>query len=319
MGFFKIAPGKIARIEGEFGGVAAFVLEKFHLSGSTLPEHFLDVMRTYRDAGAVFLSAAQHQRYRVLSVSDSAAEIARIDAAEPARVTGTLYEIRVEAVRRAGGTITEADLDATKAISAALRQGRHLGLGPDGRSVLALETLDAGAANLAALVQNLRVDKSGGDERPYKPLVLACLLDGIQDGSLRSNAITFDWLAPRFLEKAQSRGMAGVGEQQAAYAFFHLASELFWVLCYRAPSRPIEAGGASAAALRDQVRHAMLKEPYWTVLQDAARRQAVRQALETRWFPTGRVDMPEAWIFQGNPTLFDLKGALGELTELTSM
>ena len=93
------------------------------------------------------------------------------------------------------------------------------------RSVLALDAL-------LEIVTSLSVDQSGGVERLYKPAVIAAVLGGIGQSELTENRISFDWVAPRALQKLAASGVEA-SEQQIAYAFYHLTSDHFWMLAFK--------------------------------------------------------------------------------------
>lgn len=83
----------------------------------------------------------------------------------------------------------------------------------------------------------------------------------------------------------KSLGADGITEQQAAQPFFHLTTDLFWLHAVNDLEDPMESGDGPAAA-RKKVKHALLKDTYWNLLQDSAARTAVRHQLETLIMPT---------------------------------
>ena len=71
-------------------------------------------------------------------------------------------------------------------------------------------------------------------------------------------------------------------------AYCHLASEPFWLLAYHDPQTAISSGeGLSAKQIREQIRFAQLRKPFWDVLQKPSNRQRVLQYLQQRWLGGG--------------------------------
>lgn len=244
---------------------------------------FLREMESYAEEGVVFPSSERGALYTVADVDDRGAGVARLSASEPARVTASGYARGVRNVMQNGGRFPAVQLDATAAIRNAYFQGPELALSPSSDAVLLL-TPDHAADLLAEAVRTLRVDQRG-EPKLYKPAVLACVLEGIAAGELTENRIPFDWLAPRFEATLAELGQEG-GEEQAALAFFHLASEPFWLLAYDDPEAATDRP-RTPAQIRRHVRHARFRTPFWDALQDRGRCHRVRSALREAWWPDG--------------------------------
>jgi predicted restriction endonuclease len=73
------------------------------------------------------------------------------------------------------------------------------------------------------------VDESSGAPKLYKPIMVACVIEGVASGELKENKIPFDWVAPKFIQKMAALGEK-VGESEAVMSFFHLTGDLFWML-----------------------------------------------------------------------------------------
>lgn len=247
----------------------------------TADEGFLQEMTAYAEEGVVFPSSERGALYTVAGVDDRGAAVARLSASEPARVTASGYARAVRNVMRNGGRFPAVQLDATAAIRNAYFQGPGLTLGPSGDAVF-LPTPDDAADLLVEAVRLLRVDQRG-EPKLYKPAILACVLEGIGSGDLVENRIPFDWLAPRFEAAMAALGQGG-GEEQAALAFFHLASEPFWLLAYDDPETATDRP-RTPAQIRRHVRHARLRTPFWDALQDRDRCRRVLAALREAWWP----------------------------------
>lgn len=113
--------------------------------------------------------------------------------------------------------------------------------------------------------------------------MLAAVIRAIDAGDLTENCIDFDRMLPRFLGQLTEWNAAG-GVEQAAYAFFHLSRETFWLLSYRQPREAATlAGRVSPKAIRESVSHARLKDSFWPALQRSDLRERVMLSLERRW------------------------------------
>jgi MoxR-like ATPase len=162
------------------------------------------------------------------------------------------------------------------------------------------------------ILRSLRVDESSGTPKLYKPAMVACVLDGLGDGELATNEISFDWIAPRFVSKMKNLG-EDVGEKEAAMPFYHLTGDLFWLLSYNDLDHLLSGGSEGPAAIRAKVSHASLKDSFWAVLQNPDYRQRAMDALTERWWPVART--PRFWvektIVHGRPDRQEGENALG--------
>jgi predicted RNA-binding protein with PUA-like domain len=250
---------------------------------------FRDIVERYRQEGTVFQSSERAALYCITSVDDSACEITRLTANEPDRCSLGGYDRKLGMVRDNGGRFPFLNLDATAAKRSTYLQGIELGLTPDGKDVLDLGDEDRALENFTHLLASLNVDRSSGQPKLYKPAMMACVLEAVLDGDLLENRVGFDWILDRFLEKLRAVGQEG-GPQQAAYAFFSLTSELFWMLCYHEPSRFIpNASDSSPSSLRERVRHAVIKETYWRLFTDIDRCKTLLKSLGDEWWPRTQV------------------------------
>lgn len=282
-------------------------------SGTSGTGDFLSVMRRYQAEGVVFRSAIKGARYYVADVGGDSCTVQRIDAAESERCSVAQYDRALAAVRNSGGRQAREELANNPAVRATLRQGPGLDLSTDRLYTVDVSTPESAERAFIEQVRGLRVDTSSGVERPYKPAMLACVIEGIEQSELIENKVLFDWIAPRWAEMMRSLG-SPVPSEKAALPFFHLASDPFWMLCYHDPTKPFGGDTPSAAAIRQQIRHATLKDTYWSLLRDEGARRRVLTALGERWFGTSA---PRAWMFQANPKVFDLRGAAAALSEGT--
>jgi hypothetical protein len=146
---------------------------------------------------------------------------------------------------------------------------------------------------------DLSVDRSSGQPKLYKPTLLACVVEGALSGELVENRVTFDWILPRFLRKAEALGLVA-GPQQAAYAFCYLTSDLIWMLSYSDPRQPIPPANAAPGLIRERVRFAILKDTYWRLLNRVDNCRTILGRIEAHWWPdrtpvSGRDDLLAAF------------------------
>ncbi|MDD4270373.1 MAG: DUF3578 domain-containing protein [Pirellulales bacterium] len=237
---------------------------------------FLEVMRWYAEQMIVFLSPNRQRRYLISKVDDSGCEVRRLDADESERVTESIYKARCQWLEEQGGTAGRADLDNTVARHICYSQGPDLGLSADRKRIVLLAGARAAADHLIALIESI------SSPQLHKPVILALAIEAIGTGELAENRITFDWIAPRFLERMRQLGRR-VTEQDAAEGFGRLAGDLFWMHAYHNPEDTLPFDKPTPSLIRDRISHAVIKEPYWSALQDSARRRSVLDAIARKW------------------------------------
>jgi hypothetical protein len=249
-------------------------------------KEFLSIMSRYQSEGTVFQSPVQQHRYCIASVDSTGCDVKRLDANEPARVSISTYETCLQKVRVNGGSYAFNQVVDTVAIRTTVLQGLHFGLTPDKQTILDLITEEKASAAFRDLIQNLRIDETHGQPKLYKPAMLACVIEALESGEISQNRIEFDWILPRFIQKTKTLGIE-VTAEQAALPFFHLTSDLFWMLCYKNTSSILEAGNARPSAIRERVSHAIIKDTFWRILENSDGRKKILKALEEKWWPVG--------------------------------
>jgi len=252
------------------------------------PESFLAVMRRYHQEGIVFTSPTQGKNYCVESVDESGCNLKRL------KVGGTIQRLTTSTLSWAwsvintnGGRAPIATLceKLYRVDIAAITQCPELAIDIERKFVVDIRDEAAAIRLLAAYVVSLRVDKSQGSPKLFKPALVAAVIDGIADGTLTSNRLEYGALVGRTQARLKQLGL-DASRQQIVYGFFHLASEPFWLLAYRNPDQPISSSdGLSESKLQECVTHATLKEPFWTLLQEPANRQQIQSTLATKWWP----------------------------------
>jgi MoxR-like ATPase len=264
---------------------------------------FQDIVQRYHNEGLVFSSPERGALYRIISTDANGCMVARLSAQEPARVTFSFHDSRVQMLRDKGVPQAKDFLDNTVAVTATLLQSAEMALTPDRSALVALPDEATATELFCELAKVLNVDRSQGSPRLYKPALLSALIEAIAAGEIKDHRITFDVLLPRFLKIMHSIGDGGAaGEDQAAMAFYHLTGDLFWCLSYRNADDRIESGSVSASSIRQRVSHAVLKEPFRWILNREANRERVQQAIKTHWWPKKKVTVNRQywWVNQGS-------------------
>jgi putative restriction endonuclease len=140
---------------------------------------------------------------------------------------------------------------------------------------------------------NLRRDKRGGHERPHKPILLLSIIELLDRGVIRENAVP---LSEELLETFK-RNFAVVRKQDdqptIQNPFFHLCGDKFWHLVPLAGETQIYREGAtsgapSVAELRRRVAYGEFDSELWTLLGEPVARHQLREAMIARYFPDER-------------------------------
>ncbi|MHB8899787.1 MAG: MrcB family domain-containing protein [Thermoguttaceae bacterium] len=249
--------------------------DKMHGSESRLPS-FLDVMRWYHTDKVVFLSPDRQARYVVIGVDATGCEIQRLDADQPVRVTLGDYQKKCQWLQAREGKANRYDLAGTVATHTSYAQGSELAFSADKNAIVFLKDALAAARHFISLLEAI------SDPRYYKPAILALVIEAIDTAVLLENRISFDWIVPPLLQRMQRLELEGT-EEHAAQGFVSLATDLFWMLAYYEPMQGSPTNGLSADTVRQQISHAVIKEPYWRALQDPTQRRLVLNAIARIW------------------------------------
>jgi hypothetical protein len=238
--------------------------------------NFLDLMRWYSQERIVFLSTNRQSRYFISSVDDGGCSIQRIDANESERATLTGYQSKLDWLRQHGGQGDRSEFEYTVARQMAYLQGADVGLTNQRSQVVLLDSEEEAIQNLMDLVADL------SSPQLYKPMIIAIVVAAIDQGELKENRITFDWLLPKFVDRFKQLDRK-VEEQQLAEGFARLAGGYFWLLAYHDPRTTMTGEQPTASQIRSRVRFAAFKEPYWQALQVAKCRQSLLSFINTKW------------------------------------
>jgi MoxR-like ATPase len=257
-------------------------------------DDFLTIMRRYRDEQTVFCSAKRGARYAIQDVDENSCTVTRLDATEVVRCTTSLLAEKLQLIRSKGGAHPfDNSFASTSAIRNCILQSKRLALSADTSNILDVSDPERSLNLFCEILRGLRVDESSGHPKLYKPAMMACVFDGIRKRELRENQISFDWIAPRFIEKMAGYGEQ-VGEREAAMPFFHLTGDLFWMLSYRNLTQLVSDGSEGPAAVRDKVSHASIKDTFWDILQNPQYLEQAETALAAKWWGANRT--PRFWV-----------------------
>ena len=246
---------------------------------------FPELLRHYCDENIIYRSSIEKRRYAIVSYDTIGVTIARLDAEEPHNITFAEANRLLQRVEKAG-TINLFEFSSISAVRNTIVQAEPLALTADRKSVAFVPDNDLRLTSLLATLENLRQA-----DPHYKPVMLLCALDGIDQQDLLENRITFDWIAPRFITKMSSIGRT-VTENEAAQPFYHLSSDLFWMHAAANIQDLMKEGSEGPAAARKKIRYALFKQTYWSLLQNPAARAAVRHKLEQLIMPTTDPPLP---------------------------
>jgi len=140
---------------------------------------------------------------------------------------------------------------------------------------------------------NLRRDRSGGHERPHKPVLLLSIIDLLDRGVIERNEIPLsDELVTtfkRYFEVVRKHD----DQPTIQNPFFHLSGDKFWQLVplpgetqmYRERAT---SGAPSVAELRRRVAYGRFDDGLWSLLNEPMARHQLREALIARYFPNER-------------------------------
>lgn len=243
-----------------------------------------EIMSRYKNEGTVFLSPRRGAKYYISSADDSTCVVERLDATQPVTITDHLVQKKIDIIRENDGRYEFMDLDTTTAIKTVILQAPQFGLSSDQNEIIDLSDEQEAVSAFCDIVKNLHVHRANGRPTLYKPAMVACVVEALDNAEINDNQIDFDWIAPQFIEKMSSLGVEATTEN-AAKPFFHLTNDLFWMLSYNDPKNTLNTGTATPASIRRDVRHATIKDTYWHILQRSENRRKILNALAEKWWP----------------------------------
>jgi putative restriction endonuclease len=143
---------------------------------------------------------------------------------------------------------------------------------------------------------NLRREKRGSHERPHKPVLLLAIIDLLDRGVVKTNAVPLsDELISSF-KRCFAVVKRGNDQPTIQNPFFHLSGDGFWQLVPLHGEDPIYRPGAtsgapSVAELRRRVAHGAFDAGFWMLLGNPVARHQLREALIARYFPDRREEL----------------------------
>lgn len=148
-------------------------------------------------------------------------------------------------------------------------------------------------AEWLARLYTLRVNKSDSKESPHKPVLLLSIIDLLDRGLIRDNAVVLsDELITRF-KRYFAVVAKGKDKPTIQKPFYYLSGDGFWQLVPLPGRQPIYQPGAvsgepSVTRLRQQVSHGTFDAGFWALIATPLARHQVREALIARYFPEAR-------------------------------
>jgi hypothetical protein len=222
-----------------------------------------------------------------------------------------MYRDCLEKVDKNRGQYRFKDLNADEAVRTTILQAVPFGLSADRKTILALPKTQKTCEAFCDIVRNLRTGLVDGEPRLYKPAMLTCVIEALENGELIENKIELDWIAPRFLEKMKSLD-GEVPFDKAASSFFSLSGDLFWMLCYYDTTNIVTSRTARPKLIKERVRHAIIKDTYWKMLQHAEYRRRILNVLAETWWPDKYLSYPGScrfwWANQGKTYQIEREG-----------
>jgi MoxR-like ATPase len=243
---------------------------------------WLEVMAEYKEDKTVLLSPVQGARYYISEVTEDACEIQRLDATEAETCTASLFSQRLGQVRTSG-RVRLTELDGTAARRTGFLHAPTLFLSEDRKYVEERTRPEEVLENFLAAMRSMSVDRSGGAPKLYKPAMLYVSLKAFAGTDGPVNRIHFNEILGPFAALANRLDIEA-GDQQAAYAYYHLASEPFWLLSYNDLRSLLSASSVSPASIRSKVAHAKLRPPIFKALTDESRLSTALAGIDHFWF-----------------------------------
>ena len=207
----------------------------------------------------------------------------RLDAFEHESISRQAYLNHRGKLQEHGGRMRFTEFNGTAAIRNCILQAPPLALSPDRKEIIDISDPEKRIELFCDILRQLKVDRSRDEPKLYKPAMVACVIEAIEEGELSENKIPFDWIAPRFIAKMAELG-DGVGNEQAAQAFCHLKGDMIWLHAVVNPRDPMKDGREGPSAAREKVKYALIKDTFWECLQSKTNRQRAMNALSEEWF-----------------------------------
>ena len=155
---------------------------------------------------------------------------------------------------------------------------------------------------------SLRRDKRGTHERPHKPVLLLSIIDLLDQGIIKTNAVPLSDDLVQTFKRYFEVVREGSDQPTIQNPFFHLSGDGFWQLVPVAGQEPIYRQGAvsgapSVAEIRRRVAYGMFDADFWGLMSDDVARHQLREAIFARYFPEQRAQLTALVISNGAPAV----------------
>ena len=143
---------------------------------------------------------------------------------------------------------------------------------------------------------SLRRDKRDDHERPHKPALLLSIIDLLDRGLIRDNAVPLSEELVATFKRYFSVVKERDDKPSIENPFYFLSGDKFWRVVRQGESEPIyregyASGGSSVAQLRRQNAVGHFDDGLWALMSDAVARHQLREALIARYFPERREEL----------------------------
>lgn len=140
---------------------------------------------------------------------------------------------------------------------------------------------------------NLRRDKQGSHERPHKPVLLLSIINLMDRGFVRENAVA---LSEELVETFRRYFIVVKRHNDRPTIenpFYFLSGDGFWQVIPRDGNEPLYREGyasqaPSLAEFRRRMTVGRFDEELWRMIKDPVSRSQLREALIARYFPEDR-------------------------------
>ena len=140
---------------------------------------------------------------------------------------------------------------------------------------------------------SLRRDKRGSHERPHKPVLLLSIIDLLDRGLIKTNAVPFSEELVATFKSYFDVVKAANDKPTIENPFYFLSGDKFWQVTARGGNEPLYREGSASSApsvgwLREHGATGRFDEGLWALLSEPVARHQLREALIARYFPEHR-------------------------------
>jgi hypothetical protein len=215
----------------------------------------------------------KEERFVIVEESGASVSLARLipPASEKYELSfDQIAELRSRILTSAYGLSLDGDLNDKSALVAVVASLIDVCYSPSLNALVAIRDEVAARQLFMELVSNWRRSVP-----EYKPLLLLTVLTAIQTGELTDNRIRYGWVSERFAAESRKRGMSRQAKD-VEMPFYRLSTDLFWMVSIRDLSRPPNGRATGSVG---KIDYALIREPFWSLIQDPSFREEVRQQL----------------------------------------